>query len=159
MLCLPFRTPEIPKFRDFLTTENREIRLLASTVASDFQKTEKGRKSKQICRCDGIGRRDGLKIRWTYHPCGFESHHRHQVWLNERYVFSTRETSLNNREVSFVLGPLIRGFIAAKCRSYCIYSLMVDRTTPKMIHFDTSLLLTKESWLPDSYRKFHVDTS
>ena len=65
------------KFRDFLTTEYRKIRFLASTVASDFQKAEKSRKSKQICRCDGIGRRDGLKIRWTYHPCGFESHHRH----------------------------------------------------------------------------------
>ena len=33
---------------------------------------------KYICRCDGIGRRDGLKIRWANHPCGFESHHRHQ---------------------------------------------------------------------------------
>ena len=30
------------------------------------------------CRRDGIGRRDGLKIRWANHPCGFESHHRHQ---------------------------------------------------------------------------------
>ncbi len=31
-------------------------------------------------RRDGIGRRDGLKIRWTNHPCGFESHRRHQKW-------------------------------------------------------------------------------
>ena len=27
----------------------------------------------------------GLKIRWTYHPCGFESHHRHHrrtlIWI------------------------------------------------------------------------------
>ena len=30
-------------------------------------------------RCDGIGRRDGLKIRWANPPCGFESHHRHHV--------------------------------------------------------------------------------
>ena len=36
-------------------------------------------------RCDGIGRRDGLKIRWANHPCGFESHHRHHrrtlIWI------------------------------------------------------------------------------
>lgn len=24
--------------------------------------------------CGGIGRRDGLKIRWAVCPCGFESH-------------------------------------------------------------------------------------
>ena len=34
---------------------------------------------KYKCRCDGIGRRDGLKIRWANTPCGFESHHRHHV--------------------------------------------------------------------------------
>ena len=32
----------------------------------------------RACRYDGIGRRDGLKIRWANPPCGFESHHRHQ---------------------------------------------------------------------------------
>ncbi len=30
-------------------------------------------------RCDGIGRRDGLKIRWANHPCGFDPRHRHQI--------------------------------------------------------------------------------
>ena len=42
------------------------------------------------CRCDGIGRRDGLKIRWANHPCGFESHHRHQAepGRNSRSKFS-----------------------------------------------------------------------
>ena len=30
-------------------------------------------------RCDGIGRRDGLKIRWANHPCGFDPRHRHQT--------------------------------------------------------------------------------
>ena len=60
-----------------MKTEYRDIRFLASNVASDFQKAEKSLKSQHFCRCDGIGRRDGLKIRWTYHPCGFESHHRH----------------------------------------------------------------------------------
>ena len=30
-------------------------------------------------RCDGIGRRDGLKIRWANHPCGFDPRHRHHV--------------------------------------------------------------------------------
>ena len=30
------------------------------------------------CRCDGIGRRAGLKIRWANTPCGFDPRHRHQ---------------------------------------------------------------------------------
>ena len=29
------------------------------------------------CRCDGIGRRAGLKIRWANTPCGFDPRHRH----------------------------------------------------------------------------------
>ena len=74
-----------------MTIENRKIRLLASTVASDFQKAEKSRKSKQICRCDGIGRRDGLKIRWTYHPCGFESHHRHHGPFSRGFFCAQRD--------------------------------------------------------------------
>lgn len=32
----------------------------------------------KICRCDGIGRRDRLKICWG-DPCRFESGHRHQM--------------------------------------------------------------------------------
>ena len=30
-------------------------------------------------RCGEIGRRAGLKILWTNHPCRFESDHRHQT--------------------------------------------------------------------------------
>lgn len=36
-------------------------------------------KSYSISRCDGIGRRDGLKIRWADNPCGFDPRHRHQA--------------------------------------------------------------------------------
>lgn len=31
-----------------------------------------------ICECDGIGRRDGLKIRWILYPWEFKSPHSHQ---------------------------------------------------------------------------------
>ena len=53
------------------------------------------------CRRDGIGRRDGLKIRWANPPCGFESHHRHQTniirtcfrWeMGSDYLFSLTVT-------------------------------------------------------------------
>ena len=32
-----------------------------------------------LCRCVGIGRRGGLKIRWANPPCGFDPRHRHHV--------------------------------------------------------------------------------
>ena len=35
-----------------------------------------------ICRCGEIGRRAGLKILWTNHPCRFESDHRHHSQPN-----------------------------------------------------------------------------
>ena len=31
------------------------------------------------CRCVGIGRRGGLKIRWANNPCGFDPRHRHHT--------------------------------------------------------------------------------
>ena len=34
---------------------------------------------KYICRCVGIGRRGGLKIRWANPPCGFDPRHRHHI--------------------------------------------------------------------------------
>ena len=34
---------------------------------------------KYICRCVGIGRRGGLKIRWANNSCGFDPRHRHQT--------------------------------------------------------------------------------
>ena len=34
---------------------------------------------KYICRCVGIGRRGGLKIRWANNSCGFDPRHRHQI--------------------------------------------------------------------------------
>ena len=34
---------------------------------------------KYICRCVGIGRRGGLKIRWANNPCGFDPRHRHHT--------------------------------------------------------------------------------
>ena len=32
-----------------------------------------------ICRCVGIGRRGGLKIRWANNSCGFDPRHRHHI--------------------------------------------------------------------------------
>ncbi len=49
-----------------------------STMLSGFWAGDRETAENMKCRCDGIGRRDGLKIRWANHPCGFESHHRHQ---------------------------------------------------------------------------------
>ena len=37
-------------------------------------------------RCDGIGRRDGLKIRWANHPCGFDPRHRHHRQKSLEYL-------------------------------------------------------------------------
>ena len=34
---------------------------------------------KYICRCVGIGRRGGLKIRWANNSCGFDPRHRHHI--------------------------------------------------------------------------------
>ena len=34
---------------------------------------------KYICRCVGIGRRGGLKIRWASNSCGFDPRHRHHI--------------------------------------------------------------------------------
>ena len=42
-------------------------------------------------RRDGIGRRDGLKIRWANNPCGFDPRRRHQSNII-RTEFSMRET-------------------------------------------------------------------
>ena len=54
----------------------------------------------KVCRCVGIGRRGGLKIRWANNPCGFDPRHRHQTniirtrssqWeMGSDYLFSSR---------------------------------------------------------------------
>ena len=44
-------------------------------------------------RCDGIGRRDGLKIRWANTPCGFDPRHRHKKGSTDgigAFLFSVR---------------------------------------------------------------------
>ena len=42
----------------------------------------RGSNSPLICRCGGIGRHSGLKIRWPKQPYGFESRHRyHQILI------------------------------------------------------------------------------
>ena len=51
--------------------------------------------------------------------CGFESHHRHQIRLKHRYVFSPEETSPNNREVSSFFGLLQCRFANEKSRLVC----------------------------------------
>ena len=49
-------------------------RLTISKSSAEQNNTDK---KIYISRCDGIGRRDGLKIRWANTPCGFEPRHRH----------------------------------------------------------------------------------
>jgi nucleoside-diphosphate-sugar epimerase len=85
------------------------------------------------CRGGGIGRRDGLKIRWPYRSCGFKSRPRHQpkekperviappVFLLIRHklkVRSVRMTSLDqeNRTVGDVESRLHFLVIAAASR-------------------------------------------
>ncbi len=53
-----------------------------------------------LCRCGGIGRRAGLKIRWANNPYRFDSDHRHHN--NMGYKHPDRETEFS---VSFSFAP------------------------------------------------------
>ena len=69
-----------------ITTQKKGVQL--STVRATVSKTV-GREFKSFCPCKkpirenvGIGRQDGLKIRWLLQPCGFDSHFSYKKLLD-----------------------------------------------------------------------------